>query len=76
MKNFIEVTNKETGMKVLLPVPKITAVFCDKAGKAFVELGLDEEGKSSGVLVMESYGEIKEKIKQTECNTNGNFNTR
>ena len=48
----------------------------DYDGSVFVELGLNNKGDSSGLLVTESYDEIKEKIKQTECSANGNFNTR
>ena len=73
MKGFIEVTDYDGGMKVLLPVSKITAIVCDDDGSVFVELGLNNKGDSSGLLVTESYDEIKEKIKQTECSANGNF---
>ena len=76
MKGFIEVTDYDDGMKVLLTVSKITAIVCDDDGSVFVELGLNNKGDSSGLLVTESYDEIKEKIKQTECSANGNFNTR
>lgn len=76
MKGFIEVTDYDGGMKVLLPVSKIMAIVCDDDGSVFVELGLNNKGDSSGLLVTESYDEIKEKIKQTECSANGNFNTR
>lgn len=61
MKGFIEVTDYDGGMKVLLPVSKITAIVCDDDGSVFVELGLNNKGDSSGLLVTESYDEIKEK---------------
>ena len=66
MKSFIEVTDFDGEMKVLLPVSKITAIVCDDDGSVFVELGLNNKGDSSGLLIMESYGEIKEKIKESE----------
>ena len=53
-------------MKVLLPVSKITAIVCDDDGSVFVELGMNSKGDSSGLLITESYGEIKEKIKESE----------
>ena len=65
MKSFIEVTDFDGEMKVLLPVSKITAIVCDD-GSVFVELGMNSKGDSSGLLITESYGEIKEKIKESE----------
>ena len=66
MKSFIEVTDFDGEMKVLLPVSKITAIGCDDDGSVFVELGMNSKGDSSGLLITESYGEIKEKIKESE----------
>ena len=66
MKSFIEVTDFDGEMKVLLPVSKITAIVCDDDGSVFVELGMNSKGDSSGLLVTESYDEIKEKIKESE----------
>lgn len=66
MKSFIEVTDFDGEMKVLLPVSKITAIVCDDDGSVFVELGMNNKGDSSGLLITESYGEIKEKIKESE----------
>lgn len=66
MKGFIEVTDYDGGMKVLLPVSKITAIVCDDDGSVFVELGMNSKGDASGLLITESYGEIKEKIKESE----------
>lgn len=66
MKGFIEVTDYDGGMKVLLPVSKITAIVCDDDGSVFVELGMNSKVDSSGLLITESYGEIKEKIKESE----------
>lgn len=66
MKSFIEVTDFDGEMKVLLPVSKITAIVCDDDGSVFVELGMNNKGDSLGLLITESYGEIKEKIKESE----------
>lgn len=66
MKSFIEVTDFDGEMKVLLPVSKITAIVCDDDGSVFVELGMNSKGDSSGLLITESYGEVKEKIKESE----------
>lgn len=66
MKDFIEVTDYDGGMKVLLPISKITAVVCDDDGSVFVELGMNSKGDSSGLLITESYGDIKKKIKESE----------
>lgn len=66
MKSFIEVTDFDGEMKVLLPVSKITAIVCDDDGSVFVELGMNSKGDSSGLFITESYGEIKEKIKESE----------
>ena len=66
MKSFIEVTDFDGEMKVLLPVSKITAIVCDDDGSVFVELVMNSKGDSSGLLITESYGEIKEKIKESE----------
>ena len=66
MKGFIEVTDYDGGMKVLLPISKITAVVCDDDGSVFVELGMNSKGDSSGLLITESYGDIKKKIKASE----------
>lgn len=66
MRDFIEVTDYGGGIKILLPVSKITAIVCDDDGSVFVELGLNNKGDSSGLLVTESYDEIKKKIKESE----------
>lgn len=62
MKGFIEVTDYDGGMRVILPVDKITSIVCDKVKSVFIEMGVDNKGVSSGILVTESYEEIKEKL--------------
>lgn len=66
MKKFIEVTDEENGLQVLCPIDKITSIVCDGDGSVFIELGVDGKGVSSGILICESYDEIKAKIKDSE----------
>ena len=66
MKGFIEVTDYDGGMRVILPVDKITSIVCYKAKSVFIEMGVDNKGISSGILVTESYEEIKRKLKQKD----------
>lgn len=66
MKGFIEVTDYDGGMKVLCPISKITGIVCDGDGSVFIEMGTDKGGESSGVLVCESFDEIKAKIEKSE----------
>lgn len=51
MKGFIEVTDYDGGMRVILPVDKITSIVCDKAKSVFIEMGVNNKGISSGILV-------------------------
>ncbi len=66
MKSFIEVTNHDGKMKMLLPVAKITGIVHDDDGIVFIEMGTDKKDNPSGVIVTESYDEIKAKIKACE----------
>lgn len=66
MKGFIEVTDYDGGMRVILPIDKITSIVCDKAKSVFIEMGVDNKGISSGILVTESYEEIKQKLTQKD----------
>lgn len=66
MKGFIEVTDYDGGMRVILPVDKITSIVCDKAKSVFIEMGVDNKGISSGILVTESYEKIKQKLTQKD----------
>lgn len=59
---FIEVTDYDRDVKYLVSVDKITTVACDKKGTVFIETGTDLDGESSGLLVAESYDEIKKLI--------------
>lgn len=66
MKNFIEVTDYDGKMNVLVPIAKITGIVCDGDGSVFIEMGTDKNDTSSGILVTESYDEIKAKLKESE----------
>lgn len=68
MKNFIEVTNYDGKTNVLVPIDKITGIVRDGEGCVFIEMGASgNDGVSSGILVAESYEEIKRKIKESEA---------
>ena len=67
MRNFIEVTNFDDGANVLVPIDKILSIVCDSGGNVFIEMGTDNGTVSSGILVIESYDEIKYKLKQCEA---------
>lgn len=62
MKGFIEVTESESGVKVLCPVSKILSVVCDESGSVFIETGFDGSAESSGVVIRESFDEVKQKL--------------
>lgn len=66
MKNFIEVTNYDGGMTVLVPIGNILGIVYDGDGSVFIEMGTDKNDTSSGILVAESYDEIKQKLKESE----------
>lgn len=67
MKNFIEVTSFDDGMKVLVPIAKITGIVRDGDGSVFIEMGTNRDDTSSGILVAESYEEIKRKLRESEA---------
>lgn len=62
MKGFIEVTDYDGGMKVLVPIGKVTGIVCDGDGSVFIEMGTNDGGTSSGILVAETFDEVKRKI--------------
>ncbi len=66
MKGYIEVTEKESGLRVLYGVNKITAVVTDECGNVFIETGIDGKGNSTGVVVNESYDIIKNKLAEAK----------
>lgn len=66
MKNFIEVTSYDDGMKVLVPIGKITGIVRDGDGSVFIEMGTNKDETSSGILVTENYDEIKRKLQESE----------
>lgn len=67
MKNFIEVTDYDGKINVLVPVGKITGIVCDGDGSVFIEMETNgSDGISSGILVTETYEEIKQKLLNCE----------
>lgn len=63
MKGFIEVTECESGCKLLYAIGKIQAVVSD-GQDTFIETGFDRRGESAGAYVRESYEEVKGKIER------------
>lgn len=59
---FIEVTDYDRGLKCLISADKILSVVCDGDGIVFIEMGVDSKGTSSGILVEETFDEIKKQI--------------
>lgn len=59
---FIEVTDYDRGLKCLISADKISSVVCDGDGIVFIEMGVDSKGTSSGILVEETFDEIKKQI--------------
>ena len=66
MKRFIEVTEKYSGSKILTAIDRIMNVILNDDGIVFIETGLDSRGKSTGIVVSETYGEIKQKLRESE----------
>lgn len=64
MTGFIEVTEKQENSKVLCPTARISAVLETKDG-VFIETGIDTDGESTGILVKETFAEVKEKMKNS-----------
>ena len=60
MKGFIEVT-EIGGNKILVCVEKILSVLQEKNG-TFIETGANDKGVSIGIMVRESYADIKQQI--------------
>ena len=64
MKGFIEVTEYDSGAKILVPVGRITAIVCDGNGDVYIEMGTNGDTSSSGILVQESFEVVKRKIEK------------
>ena len=60
MDKFIEVT-EIGGSQVLVRIGKILSVLQERNG-TFIETGANDKGVSIGIMVRESYAEIKQKI--------------
>ena len=66
VKSFIEVTDYDGGFKVLVPIAKITGIVSDFDGSVYIEMGTNGSECSSGVLVAESFDEVKQKLMECE----------
>ena len=62
MQGFIEVTNYENGKKVLVSTLSIISVMYNDDGMVFIETWKRGDKVSIGIIVMESYDEIKRKL--------------
>lgn len=63
MKGFIEVKEKDSGIKVLLSVNKILSISPAKDNSTFIELGMDCNGDSIGFFTCAPYESIVNLIK-------------
>lgn len=59
---FIEVTEYDSGLKVLVPVSKILSIVCGESGVVFIETGFDGSSESSGIEIQETFFAVKEKL--------------
>lgn len=59
LKRFLEVTDYDSNLKYLVPIDKITGIVRDGSGKVFIEMCTANDGESSGVLIKESFDDIK-----------------
>ena len=62
MINFIELTEKDGNIVVILPIKKILSISKNKDLTAFIETGIDENGISTGIFTKELYVEVKKKL--------------
>lgn len=71
MKGFIEVTEAETKVKVMLAVEMIRSVLYTEGETVWIETGTDRKNEPTGVFVAEGYEEVKQKILESEVLVNG-----
>lgn len=61
--NFIECREKETNVKVLIPLNNILSILqLPEDETAFIEMHIDIEGNGIGFYVKETYAEIVEQL--------------
>ena len=65
MKGFIEVKEKDNGIKILLQLRNILLVSEEEDGTSFIELGLSSSGESIGFYTSESYSSILSKLNKS-----------
>lgn len=62
MNMFIEITEKESGEKALVSVNEIRAITRQDGKNVFIETDYDSKDGSTGVVVRESYDEVRRKL--------------
>ena len=67
MKGFIEVTDKNVGCKMLIPLIDIRSVFESDDGKAFIQMGINNRGESVGIYVQETYYSVVCALAAASC---------
>ena len=64
MKGFIEVTEKEHGVKILIFLNRVISISrSDEDNTAFIELSIDSNGESVGFNTLENYDSVVQKVK-------------
>lgn len=66
MKRFIEVTDIDDGVKILLAVDKIISIENDGYYGVFITMFKNNDGVLVGTSVSESYDEIKRQLNESE----------
>ena len=64
MNEFIIVTDKETGQRVILPLNKFLSILEVDNGNCFIETSINNEGTSTGIVTEESFEEIMSILSQ------------
>lgn len=62
MKGIVELTELGSGNKFLMPVKEIKSILSDGESGVFIETGVDNKGRSTGVPVREDFGEVKKRL--------------
>lgn len=59
---FIECTEKETNVKVLIPLNSVMSISQSPDGTAFIETHIDDDGNGIGFYTKETYDEIMARL--------------
>ena len=68
MVSFLEVTEKQDNIKVILPLSEIRSITQCNDLSAFIETGLDSKGNSTGFYTKELFAKIKLQLKGENVN--------